>query len=138
MIPFSGVLARNIQAVFDDAHLSKVTVIFSDLQYPTLLRFLTVRFGNGEDRSYVARAGAGRGVQRWRVPLAPRRRERRARAVRWENRPRGAQLWLRVCNGRGRPQGDFISAGCSTGSLICSCCVKRNTQRRGTEGAALI
>jgi len=70
MIPFGGVPARNIQAVFDDARLSKVTVIFSDLQYPTLLRFLTDRFGNGEDRSYVARAGmAGEfsaGVYLWR------------------------------------------------------------------------
>jgi hypothetical protein len=69
-IPFGGVPARSIQAVFDDARLSKVTVIFSDLQYPTLLRFLTDRFGNGEDRSYVARAGmAGEfsaGVYLWR------------------------------------------------------------------------
>jgi len=69
-ILFGGVPARKIQAVFDDAHLSKVTVIFSDLQYPALLRFLTDRFGNGEDRSYVARAGmAGEfsaGVYLWR------------------------------------------------------------------------
>ena len=40
-----------------DARLSKVRVIFSDLQYPTLLRFLTDGFGDGEDHSYIARAG---------------------------------------------------------------------------------
>jgi len=70
MVPFGRVPARKIQALFDDARLSKVTVIFSDLHYPTLLRFLTDRFGNGEDRSYVARAGmAGEfsaGVYLWR------------------------------------------------------------------------
>jgi hypothetical protein len=70
MVSLGGVTARTIQAMFDHARLSKVTVIFSDLQYPTLLRFLTDRFGDGEDRSYVARAGmAGEfsaGVYVWR------------------------------------------------------------------------
>ena len=57
MVTFGGMPVRNIQAVFDDAHLSKVTVSFSDVQYQTLLRFLTDRFGDGEDHSYLARAG---------------------------------------------------------------------------------
>ena len=57
IVPFAGMPARNIQAVFDHARLSKVTLIVSDLQYPTLLQFLTDRFGDGEDRSYIARAG---------------------------------------------------------------------------------
>jgi hypothetical protein len=69
-VDFGGVRARNIEAVFVDARLSKVTVSFSVAEYEALLSLLTDRFGAGEDRSYLARAGmAGEfaaGVYLWR------------------------------------------------------------------------
>ena len=62
--------ARSVEAVFVDARLSKVTVSFSVAEYEALLSLLTDRFGAGEDRSYLARAGmAGEfaaGVYLWR------------------------------------------------------------------------
>ena len=67
---FSGVRTRNVEVVFVDAHLSKVTVSFSVAEYEALVSLLTDRFGAGEDRSYLARAGmAGEfaaGVYLWR------------------------------------------------------------------------
>jgi len=70
-VTFGGVRARNIEAVFVDARLSKVTISFSVAEYEALLSLLTDRFGDGEDRSYLARAGmAGEftaGVYLWRM-----------------------------------------------------------------------
>jgi hypothetical protein len=69
-VTFSGVRARNLEAVFVDARLSKVTISFRVAEYEALLSVLTDRFGAGEDRSYLARAGmAGEfaaGVYLWR------------------------------------------------------------------------
>jgi hypothetical protein len=70
-VTFGGVRSRNIEAVFVDGRLSKVTVSFSVAEYEALLSLLTDRFGAGEDRSYLARAGmAGEftaGVYLWRT-----------------------------------------------------------------------
>jgi hypothetical protein len=67
---FGGVPARNIEAVFVETRLAKVTVSFNVAEYEALLSLLTDRFGIGDDRSYLARAGmAGEfaaGVYLWR------------------------------------------------------------------------
>ena len=57
LVAFGGVRARTIEAVFVDARLSKVTASFNVAEYEALLDLLTDRFGAGEDRSYLARAG---------------------------------------------------------------------------------
>ena len=69
-IVFAGVPVNRIEAGFDGARLVKVTVVLGEQQYQGLLYALTTRYGEGEDRSFVARAGmAGEflaGVYLWR------------------------------------------------------------------------
>ena len=69
-VEFAGLPVGRIEAVFEDAKLVKVTVVLPDQQYQSLLRGLTTRYGEGEDRSFIARAGmAGEfvaGVFLWR------------------------------------------------------------------------
>jgi hypothetical protein len=58
-IVFAGVPAVRIEAVFEDSRLELVKVTFGVRQYANLFRVLTARYGEGEDRSFVAIAGMG-------------------------------------------------------------------------------
>ena len=58
-IVFAGVPALRIEAVFEDSRLALVKVTFGIKQYANLFRVLTARYGEGEDRSFVAIAGMG-------------------------------------------------------------------------------
>ena len=56
-IVFAGLPVARIEAVFDDSGLEQVTVTLGNQHYEDLFRFLTERYGEGEDRSFLARAG---------------------------------------------------------------------------------
>jgi hypothetical protein len=58
-VVFAGVPALRIEAVFEDSRLALVKVTFGIKQYANLFRVLTARYGEGEDRSFVAIAGMG-------------------------------------------------------------------------------
>ena len=70
-IVFAGLPVARIEAVFDDSRLEQVKVTLGNQHYEDLFRVLTTRYGEGEDRSFLARAGmAGdfvAGVYIWRT-----------------------------------------------------------------------
>jgi hypothetical protein len=71
---FAGVPVARVEAVFDQVRLQYVKVALDIRRYEDLLRMLTVRYGAGEDRSFVAIAGMAAdfvaGVFVWRTESA--------------------------------------------------------------------
>jgi len=54
---FGKLPVARIEALFDNVRLVKVTVSLSEQHYDNLLRFLIDHYSQGEDRSFLARAG---------------------------------------------------------------------------------
>lgn len=58
-IVFAGLPVTRIEAVFDDFRLERARVTLGLQRYKGLFQFLTARFGEGEDHSFLAIAGMG-------------------------------------------------------------------------------